>query len=451
MFSQQYRSHYRANWNLAYPIVLSQFGHLAVLVADNLMVGRLGSSCLAASSLANNLYSILLLFGVGIASGITPMVGKAIGEGNHKQIRKTFFNGFVINLLIGFLILAIIWATSPLFTLMGQDPKVVELSQPLYLLLGISMLPYMVFLQGKQFIEGFGDTKPGMIITIVCNLLNILLNFLLIYGLFGFPRLMLVGAGYAILISRAIMALMILIYVYRKKEYRYYIKIFSLRYISLEHCIRISRIGFPIGLQYVFEVGFFTLCGVMIGTFGSVPMAAYQIVISLSALTFVMASGVGQGAMIRVSQFWGQGDMKSVREAGNSSQYMVMLMMACFSTLFFAFRHIIPTFYIHEPDVIRLAADFFVIVGFYQIFDGIQANISNSLRGLHDVKVPTVIVLLSYWVVALSFCYLFAFYLKIGVLGVWYGMLIGLMCSAGLLSWRFVYLCSKLSRDKLLV
>ena len=448
MFSKKYRSHYRANWSLAYPIVLSQFGHLAVLVADNLMVGRLGSSCLAASSLANNIYSILLLFGVGIASGITPMVGKALGEGNHKLIRETYINGFVINLITGFFILVVIFATIPLFSHIGQDPQVVELSKPLYILLGISMIPYMVFLQGKQFIEGFGDTKPGMVITIICNLLNILLNFLLIYGLFGFPRLRLVGAGYAILISRVLMALMILVYVYRKKEYRYYIKIFSFRYIRWAYCFKISKIGFPIGMQYVLEVGFFTLCGVMIGTFGSVSMAAYQIVISLSALTFVMASGVGQGAMIRVSQFFGQGDMQSVREAGVSSQYMVMLMMLCFSALFFTFRHIIPAFYISEPEVISLAAKFFLIVGVYQIFDGIQANISNSLRGLHDVKVPTIIVMLSYWVVALGFSYLFAFYLKIGAVGVWYGMLIGLMCSAGLLSWRFIYLCGRLSSDK---
>lgn len=449
MFSQKYRSHYRANWSLAYPIVLSQFGHLAVLIADNLMVGHLGSSYLAASSFANNLYSILLLFGVGIASGITPMVGKAIGEGNNRLIRETYFNGFAINLFTGFLILGLIILSMFSFPYMGQDPQVVLLSKPLYLLLGISMIPYMIFLQGKQFIESFEDTKPGMLITIVCNAINIILNFLLIYGLFGFPCLKLVGAGYAILISRTLMALWMLIYVYRKKEYRYFVCRFNIRLIQFRYCLKILKLGIPIAMQYVLEVGFFTLCGIMIGTFGSEALAAYQIVLSLSALTYVMASGIGQAAMIRISNFYGQGDIQSIREVGNTSRLMAAFMMLCFGACFILFRNVIPGFYLSEPAVTGLAAKFFVIVGIYQVFDGIQANMINTLRGLHDVKVPTIIAMLSYWLVALGFSYLFAFTLKIGSIGIWYGMLVGLICAACLLSWRFSSRCIALEKANL--
>ena len=431
-----FKDNFDKTFTLAYPVMLSQLGQVMVGVADNIMVGRLGAVPLAAASLANSIFFVVLMFGIGISMAVTPMVAAADGEGKTGKIGRLLNHGFVINTVSSFLLFLFILAVSPVLKLINQPQEVVVLAIPYLLIITFSLLPFMFFQTYKQFIEGLSQTKQAMFITVIFNLLNIGLNWLLIYGNWGFPELGLNGAGWATLISRVFMAWALYIYVTKR-----------LKQIRLTIIKKMLGIGIPTGLQFIFEVGAFSTAAIMMGWIGVNALAAHQIAINLASISYMMASGLSAAAMVRVGNQLGKRDISKLREVGFSIFGMVTVFMSVFAILFLLLKNYMPLLYIDDPQVIKMAASLLIIAGIFQISDGLQVVALGALRGLSDVKIPTLVTLLAYWVVGLPLGYFLAFKLHWNELGIWIGLLIGLTLTAIMLLYRFNSLSSKLRRQ----
>ncbi len=435
-FSPSYKEHFRVNIKLAIPIVLTQAGHMMASIADNIMVGKVSATALAASSFANAVFIFLFIFGLGIAAGLTPLVGFAFGNSDNDSCKELFFTGFVSNFILSIILMAIMYLVIPLFDFMGQAPEVIEMAIPYYKILIISFLPYMFFMTYKQFTESLGSTVPAMIVSIIANLLNVILNYFLIYGVFGFPRLELVGAGIATLISRMTMPILFLILIANNKHIKQYYN-YNFSYFSFDKMKSIFKIGTPVGLQYVLEVGAFVFGGIMSGWYGVKSLAAHQVAINIASFTFLMASGISAAATIRVSNLYGEGKFKAMRESGFASLILTLIFMGTSAIIMLLSREYIPMIYVNDLEVSAIASQLLIIAAFFQLMDGTQVTAFGVLRGLKDVKIPTVIAFIAYWIFMLGACFLFAEFYQLKALGVWIGFLIGLLVISIVLTYRF--------------
>lgn len=444
MFTKEYRIHYRKNWQIAYPLVLGQAGHMLTSIADTLMVGRLGSTELAAASIANTVFIILFVFSIGLSTGVTTIAGKAHGEKDMPLLQSIFFNGLLTTIVVGILITIVMLFASNVIPYLGQEAEVAKLAVPYYKILVFSMFPFMIFLHYKQFTDGLAMTKPGMVITIACNVLNVIMNYLLIYGKLGLPEYGMNGAVIATVIARILMALSFIVLFKYNKVLKIYLKGMSFAKFSWTRILEIFRIGVPIGIQLVLEVGLFVFGAIMTGWVGAEELAAYQIVISLASLTFLMSGGVASTATVRISNLLGERQYHRLRVAGFSAVYMVVIFMFFSGIIFYFGREALPSLFITEPEVIAIASNLMIVAALFQVMDGTQVTALGALRGLQDVNAPTYIALLSYWVVALPICYFLGIYLNYGVAGIWYGYLFGLIVAAVVLLSRFIYISNKL-------
>ncbi|MCA6078037.1 MATE family efflux transporter [Fulvivirga sedimenti] len=445
---QNYREHIKKNFLLAYPVMLSQLGHMMVSVADSVMVGQLGATPLAAASLANVIFTIVLMFGIGVSYGVTPLVAAADGEGDHQRSAQLLKHAFVINLLTGILLFLIIILASPGLYLLDQPADVVELGIPYLGIITFSIIPLMLFQSGRQFAEGLSRTKMAMVIVIVSNLFNVALNYLLIYGKLGFPALGLNGAGWASLLSRIILAAWMIAYLYYGKKFKRYRAGFQIGEYSRYFIRRITNIGIPAGFQYIFEVGAFGFAVIMMGWLGTKSLAAHQIAVNLAAVTYMAASGLSAAATIRVGNQWGKKDIPTLRAAAFSIYGMVIVFMSFTAIIFITARYFLPSLYIHDEEVISIASTLLIIAGFFQLSDGIQVVSLGALRGLEDVKIPTLVTFFAYWVVALPTGYLLAFRFNMGPTGIWIGLLSGLTLTAIFLFFRFNRITARMMPEK---
>jgi MATE family multidrug resistance protein len=444
----KFKTHFPKTFSLAYPVMLSQLGNVMVGVADSMMVGRLGAETLAAASLANSIFFVIMMFGIGISMAITPLVAAADGEGKSERIGRVFNHGFVINTLTGFALLLIILLAIPGLYHLNQPKGVVDLAIPYLGIITASLIPFMFFQTFKQFTEGLSQTKQAMAITIFCNIINVFLNWVMIYGNLGFPALGLNGAGWATLLSRILMGVMIFYYLWNSKRYKSYHLGFNFKKLSLPLTSKMLQIGVPTGFQFIFEVGAFSAAAIMMGWIGVNALAAHQIAINLASISYMMASGLSAAAMVRVGNQFGRNDIKSLREIGFTSFAMVIIFMLFFAFILIGFRNFLPTLYIDEVPVIEMTASLLIIAGLFQLSDGIQVVGLGALRGMADVKIPTIITLVAYWVVGLPLGYLLAFHGGFKEQGIWYGLLIGLSSTGILLVYRFNHLSSNLARRK---
>jgi MATE family multidrug resistance protein len=437
------REQVKTTFLLAYPVMLSQLGQVAVGVADSMMVGRLGALELAASSLANSIFFVLLMFGIGISMGLTPLVSKAFGKGKTNQISRLFSNSLLINFFTSLVMLGLVLLFSRSLNFLNQPEEVEVLALPFLLIITVSLVPLMLFQTFKQFVEGLSQTKQAMFITIAANLVNVFLNWLLIWGHWGFPELGFLGAAWATLISRVLMMVLMGAYVLSSKRYAD----FGLRIIRFKPnwtlCQRILKIGVPTGFQFIFEVSAFSAAAIMMGWISVNALAGHQIALNLASISYMMATGLATAGMIRVSHYIGKEDFKGMREAGLVAFGMVATFMFVCALLFFVLRFFLPTLYIDDPQVISLAASLLVLAGLFQLSDGIQVVGLGVLRGLEDVKVPTVVTFLAYWGLGLPLGYWLAFKQGMSESGIWVGLLIGLTLTAGMLLYRFHQLSNK--------
>ncbi len=444
MLSLKYfRHHARPNFLLAYPVMLSMLGQVMTGVADSVMVGWTGAVPLAAASFANIFFSIPLFFGVGVSYAITPLVAQAEGAHDEGSIINTLKNGALINLITGFLLVALIFSIEPFMHSMGQPDEVVTLALPYLNIVAISIIPTMIFQTYRQFAEGLQRTRMAMIIVVASNLLNILLNYLLIFGKYGFPEMGLVGAGWATLIARLVMALSMMLYIYYGRKYQAYKAGFSIGNYSRSLITKMLHIGLPAGSQFVFEAGAFGFSALMMGWLGTTALAAHQIAINLATVSYMTTSGLGAAATIRVGNFWGQRDTRNLRGSAFTMIGMAIMIMTAWALLFIFGRYFLPSLYIEDQAVIELTASLLIIAAFFQLSDGIQVVTAGALRGLQDVKIPSMLIFVAYWVIALPLGYWFAFPLKMGADGIWVGLLIGLTLTAGAMVVRFNKLANK--------
>ncbi len=445
--SLSYREHFRRNITLAYPVVLSQLGQVMVSVVDSAMVGQTGSIPLAAASLANSITFIMIAFAIGISYAITPLIAAADGQNRGREISEILRHGLVLNVFAGLMIFVLIVAGSGLLKYMGQDPEVVELAIPYMGIIAFSIVPMMVFQTFRQFTEGLSQTKQAMVITIASNLLNVFLNYLLIFGKWGFPAMGLNGAGWATLISRVVMAIAMFLFVAYAARFASYIKNLHFKRLYRERFNRLLGLGIPSGMQFLFEVSAFSLAAVMVGWLGAEALAAHQIAISLASITFMMASGVSAASTIRIGNQLGRRDIPTLRVAGFSNFLLIVVFMAISGVLFIVFRDFLPTLFIADAEVIATASGLLIIAAFFQIFDGVQVVSLGILRGLQDVKIPTLATFIAYWIIGLPVGYLLAFEFGYGIKGVWYGLSLGLGITAITMFYRFDQLTKKLRRS----
>lgn len=431
------KEHFKATIAIALPVMISQLGQVSVGVADSMMVGRLGALPLASASLANSIFFVIMMFGLGISMGITPLVSMAEGKGKIKRISNLFGHGLWINLITAIALTGVVLGLSSGIQLLGQPEDVVRLAIPYLLVITASLVPFMIFQTFKQFAEGLSQTKQAMYITIFCNGINIFLNWILIWGKFGAPELGLMGAGWATLISRILMPILMGFYILRSRRYDIYSLSLKLKKLSLPIVSRILNIGIPTGFQFIFEVSAFSAAAIMMGWIGVNALAGHQIALNLASISYMMATGLSTAGMIRVSNMVGRGNQKAVRESGMVVFVLILGFMFVAAMIFVVFRMFLPTLYIDDPEVIATAASLLIVAALFQLSDGVQVAALGVLRGLEDVKIPTLVTLVAYWVLGLPLGYFFAFQLEMGEIGIWYGLLIGLSITAVLLFYRF--------------
>ncbi len=448
----KYKHHYRANLNLAIPVVISNLGHTLVQTSDTIIVGHFaGTVSLAAVSLANSIFIIMLVIGMGISYGITPLIAQNNGRDNYAECGQLLSNSLFINVITGLLLFSFTFLGSLLvLDHLDQTVGVVKQAKPFLFLLGLSIIPMLVFITFKQFAEGLGFTKQAMFISIWGNVVNICLGIIFVKGLFGITPMGIKGVGYSTLIDRCIMAIVMGIYVFRSKNFRKYLKGFALTNIDRLRSLQILKIGAPVALQYTFEISAFSAAAIVIGTIGYHEQAAHQVAISLASMTYMMASGISAAAAIKTGNYFGSGEHRQLRHSAISSYHIVLVFMCLTAAFLTVFNQLLPWIYTSDKIVIAIASQLIIIAALFQLFDGTQVVGLGILRGMGDVNIPTIITFLAYWVVGLPVGYVLGLQMHLGVKGVWYGLVLGLMTSSILLFFRFQFI-SKKHRDKTLL
>jgi multidrug resistance protein, MATE family len=432
----KYTTHYLQLLKLAIPLVLTQAGQMSIQLIDNAMVGRFGTAELAASSFANNVYLVMMLLGLGVFMGITPLVSHARGARNDQQLAATMKSGFVLSLLLIPAITLVSWSLIWIIPRMGQTEEVVRLAIPYYRTLVIANIPFILFILLKQTGEGLGNTFVAMAATIAANILKVVLNYALIFGNLGFPRLGLLGAGYATIIARIALALLLYAGFLYLKPIRHYFVLMGSAKTAWNEIAKIMKIGIPISVQLALEVSVFSFSAIMMGWMGNVPLASHEIAIGLASFTFMIANGVAMATTIRVSYQLGIGDHKSLEREAYSAVHLVLFYMGCCALGYLLLRHELPGLFTRDPSVISTAASLLAVAALFQLFDGLQTVSLGILRGFADVRVPLCISVFSYLIVGLSVSYLCAFPLNMGPKGIWYGFLAGLSFAGCLLAFR---------------
>lgn len=433
----KYIPYYKRNLHLALPIVLSQVGQVAVQLFDNMMVGHVGTTELAAASFASNVFMIAMYFGMGITYGMTPLVGEAYGKKQLKKVGLILKNNFTTHFFFTLSVMSLMLIVYFLLPFMGQEEDVIKLAKPYYLLLVASYLPFMIFFTFKQFFEGIGNTKIAMIITLSANIINIALNYVLIYGQLGFPALGLNGAGLATLIARLLMPSLFVVFILNKSRFKRYFLLAYYQPIIKSRIKQALKVGIPISLQLIVEVSAFGIAAVMMGWLGEVPLAAHQVVIGLVSLTYMVCLGVSQATTIRVSHQVGKKNYHALKMAAYASTHLVVFFMACMAISMFVFRGYLPFIFTEDLAVVQVAANLLIIAALFQIVDGLGIVMLGILRGLADVKYPMYFTFIAYLLIGIPISYLTAFVFDAGANGIWWGFYVGVGVSALLFYIRF--------------
>jgi MATE family, multidrug efflux pump len=434
-----HRKDIRQTLNLATPIVIGQLGHMMMGVVDSIMVGKIGAAPLAAASISNGIFIIILILGYGISMAISPLVAKYHGSKEFEKCGIVLRQGLLVNVTTSIILFAVLFVIADVIALLNQPQEIVEQAIKYTKTLGWSMIPVMLFQTYRQYAEGLSIMRPAMVVTLSANVINIFTNWVFIFGNLGMPAFGLVGAGIATFFSRIYMAIALIWYISSSKRFKPFDPTLHFKKIDWSMMKKILAIGLPSGFQYFFEVSAFAGSSIIIGWIGTNALAAHQIALNLASITYMFALGISAAATVRVSNAVGFKSIDKIRNAGFSAILMGATVMGFFGIMFVIFRYVFPSFYIADVNVIQIAASLLIIAAFFQIFDGTQAVGLGILRGIADVKAPTVITFLAYWVVGLPVGYILGFHFDMGVQGVWIGLSIALAISALSLSFRFNY------------
>ena len=443
-FFSTYRSFYKENLQLAFPVILSQIGQITVQMADTAMVGHYGGddpTPLAAVSFATNLFYIIFITSLGLTFGLTPLVGERFAQKRDRHVRELLQNGLLLYSLIGVaatLLLVLLRGMFPIMAslMMGGDADasiggVVDMAIPYYNTLIWSLFPVMIWGTIKQFLEGVGNTRVAMVTIIVANTVNILLNWVFIFGKCGFEPMGALGAGYATLISRILQCLMMVIYFFRAKRFRIYTEgLLKRSMIKFRRIAEILKVGIPISFHMFMEASAFVVAGIMVLAFGAASVSAYQIGVNMMNLTFMIVIAIGSSTTILCSHIYGNRDFSRLHRTVYAAYQMGLLWNISVATLFVAFRYQIPTLFTTNVQTIEITADMLIFISLFQVSDCLQAISISIMRGLQDVKVLMPIVFVSYVVINIPVAYLLAFECGFKTNGLIMGFIVGLSCCA---------------------
>ena len=449
----QYTNEFRTNIQLAYPVIIGMLGHTTIAIVDNIMVGKLGSTELAAVSLGNSLIFVAMSLGIGFSTAITPIVAEADAEKDTSKIRSTFHHGLFLCVILGFALFGLVILAKPIMELLQQPKEVMALAKPYLNWVAFSLVPLIIYQGYKQFADGLSMTKVSMYAIVMANVLHVIINYCLIYGVWIFPKMGILGAGLGTVISRITMVSFMHIILSRKEQLKQYFHNFSFDEIKKEMIMKIINLGFPSAMQMLFEVVLFTAGIWLCGNIGKTSQAANQIALSLASMTFMVAMGLSVASMIRVSHQKGLNDYKQLIIVARSIFLLAILIEIVFALLFVALHQVLPYLFLNmenqaqlldNQEVIGIAAKLLLVAAVFQISDGIQVVVLGALRGLQDVKIPMYITFVAYWIVGFPISYYLGEYTSLKAVGVWIGLLAGLTAAAFFLFIRFHYLTKKL-------
>lgn len=408
------------------PIMLGQACVIILAFADNIMIGWHSVDELAASSFVNNVMNLFILTELGFAAGMTPMIGADNGTGNIKGIGITVKNGLMTNGIIGgisIILLTIIYFCLDHF---GQAPELMPYIKPYFAIIGISTLFALGFNVLKQFTDGICRPMISMTLLMIGNLLNIFGNWVLIYGKLGFPEMGLTGAGISTLVSRALILLVFIVFIFKSKKMNEYARAIKEALLSRGEMKTVFKMGYPVGIQMALESSTFTFAAVMAGWLGVIQLAAHQVVITISQLFFLMMQGLSFAVSILVSNAFGRKDLGSVREYARKGYFMTLGISVTLSVLLYCFRYQAAGIFTDSPEVSAMAVSLFFLLFAYQFGDGLQLCFANVLRGIQDVRPIMYAAFVSYYLIAIPSAYLLGFKTSLGIHGIWLGFPIGL-------------------------
>jgi MATE family multidrug resistance protein len=424
--------------NLAFPIILGELSQMFLHIIDTAMVGAVSYKHLAAAALVMSVMNIPFVFGIGITISVSQMVSMANGRNDGRLVSHYLFNGFWLCAISAVVISLGIELSKNILFHLDQDPEVASLALPYLQMMGWSVIPMLLFMALKQFTDGLEHTKTAMILSILALPLNTFLNWLLIYGNWGFPRLELVGAGWGTLITRTLIFIVLGLIILYHGTFRRYIAVRSKQWkFKWETLKELLNIGLPSSFQITMEAGAFAVSGILIGTIGAVEQAAHQIALSIASLTFMVSMGLSQAGSIRTSNAFGRNDNRIIREIGKSTLLMALIYGSLCAIIFILFRNQLPFIFNKNAEVVAMAAYLLLFAALFQISDSTQAISAGLLRGIKDVKVPTYFIGIAYWAIGIPVGCLLAFYFNMGAAGIWTGFIVGLTFSAAFLSFRF--------------
>jgi len=449
----QYTKEFSYNLRLAYPVMLGMLGHTLIGIVDNFMVGNLGSTELAAVSLGNSFIFIGMSLGIGFSTAITPLIAEADAEKDDKKIRTTFHHGLLLCTLLGIAVFILIVLAKPIMRLMDQPEAVVGLASPYIDWVAFSLIPVVIFQGYKQFADGLSQTKYSMYAIYLANIVHVFFNYVLIYGVWGFPKLGILGAALGTVISRIIMVLFMHFILQMHPKFKRYFKNFTFEEIRKSILKKIINLGFPSAMQMLFEVTLFTAAIWLSGTLGKNNQAANQIALTMASTTFMFAMGLSVTSMIRVSNQKGLRDYKKLILVARSIFLLAIILETFFGLFFVIFHNYLPHLFLNMTDtsqvidnqeIIGITAKLLLVAAVFQISDGIQVVVLGALRGLQDVKIPMFITFIAYWVIGFPVSFYLGRHTDLGATGIWIGLLAGLTASALFLYLRFTRLTTKL-------
>ena len=415
--------------------MIGQLGIIILSFADTMMVGRCGTAELGAASFVNNMFNLVIVFSTGFSYGLTPFVGNHYGRGENASVGRILKNALAVNAVVAAGLMALMFILYLNIHRLGQPAELLPLMRPYYIVLLISLLFVLLFNAFKQFADGITDTVTPMAILLGGNVVNIFLNWILIYGNCGMPRMGLLGAGVATLTARVLMLLCFVVVFFVAKRYRPYVQGFKEAAVNRKDFAALNKMGMPVGLQMGMETASFSLSTIMVGWLGTVALAAHQVMLTVGQLGFMMYYGMAAAVAVRASNFHGQGDILRVRENVSAGFKIILVMAAAVSIPLLIVRNSLGFLFADSAEVAAMVAQLVIPFAIYQFGDGLQCNYSNALRGISDVKMVMVYAFIAYFLISLPSAYLFGFVFDWGLTGIWMSFPLGLT-SAGLLFWR---------------
>ena len=426
----------RPTLTLALPIVVGQVSQMLIGLTDSAFIGRVGTVPLAAAAFTHGVFGVFYIAGLGLLLGTGVFAARDHGAGNETGCAAWLRHGRALAIIagvIGFGIMAFLGTQLHHF---GQPPEVIAIVRPFLLLIAASIVLALFFQVQRQFAESLGRPWVPMTIMLADVALNAFLNWMLVFGHLGFPQLGLIGSGCATVLARLVAVVAIGVWLRHAPTFAV-VRDAPWRGWERARFVQLLRLGVPASGMLLFEAGAFAASALMMGWLGTVPLAAHQIAIGCAALTFMFPLGLSMAVSLRISRARGEGRVEVLRPIGFGALAIGVLAMTAFALLFGLGGTIITHAFTPAEDVASLAARLLVVAAFFQLFDGVQVLSVGALRGLTDVRVPTVISFIAYWVLALPLGYSLAFHTPLGAVGLWSGLAAGLGCAALLLSWRF--------------